>query len=59
MPWTCKCGTTHQGKLTVNELCPSCGERIIAAECVDYVIGYYIVTETEPAGRAANEQTGS
>lgn len=41
----------------MGDVCDTCGERVVAAECVDYVIGYCIVSETEPKGREANEPT--
>lgn len=49
MPWTCICGATHNAMLAMGDVCPSCGERVVGAECVDYVIGYCLVTETCPA----------
>ena len=55
--WTCKCGANHNVMLVMGDVCDACGERVVAAECVDYVIGYCIVTETEPAGRDADEPT--
>ena len=48
MPWTCLCGATHNAPLTMGDVCDACGQRVIAAECVDYVIGYCIVSETAP-----------
>jgi hypothetical protein len=49
MCWTCICKANHTGCLVMGDVCDACGERVIAAECVDYVIGYCIVTETAPA----------
>jgi hypothetical protein len=58
MPWTCKRGANHNTMLAMGDVCAACGERVVAAECVDYVIGYCIVSETEPTGRDADEHTG-
>jgi hypothetical protein len=48
MPWTCLCGANHNAMLAMGDVCDSCGNKVVGAECVDYVIGYSVVTETEP-----------
>lgn len=48
MPWKCVCGATFNAALVIGSVCGACGERIVGAECVDYVASIYVVTETKP-----------